>query len=918
MQSFVGIDLFLADVLSRLERLKSEMSLSKGMTKSDTSSHVLEFTGPAKGSSRHGVGRAIFQQGGLKKRFPDGRACKLCSCHDTDWDPLDGEPIYIWWGYSPIPETGATKGDYCYYCVRVHIGRYKHEMTISELKLKIGAAGDEMKKFKGFRSLCIEKIVVSGMRDIRCPWQDFRRTLDYEEKTSLDVLYPEDDWLPLAEYIEEFGNPLTNGKNHTAHSVDNVAGYLVPSGKRIKIQRRKSQSIKQTTRLDDTVQHQLGDDQIQQKYNSIQNSFFNMFRSSGASMASMMASQQPSQTQADGVSASSGGNTSASASAGSSRVGSAFGSASGACGSVGGLLASSTFFGATPSAAPLAEKAEQAGSAPSKGARRKPTRPVKREVDSPSSVRVPAESPQSKSSGAGGEQNSGKKKLGRPARNLHSTVQAEATALQTAQKDCDKIFGSASQQYAAYLRRLIKDISNKQIGSDDPDEYAQLTSAQKRVEVWLEVLVAHASFGTHSMNFQTTWDEQRHFAELEPVVPWDFPQWLCHARLENKVLSISEPIAFWKNIATASLEAEHFNTVAETQERLLSEKIALFSCAASTFVASLKSFYHSQTDGGYPICEGLQKQCVSVHMVANHPSLSYKFADRLKQAIDDSNNVDFKVVHALTLYPDGRSLLKASVKIQATLAVLSEEIKSIKHHTSIVMTGNLDLSAAGNEVDKFFEGLFSLNKVLFDLRNREELPVAKDRVVEECQDEVLEASAKTLNAVMEQSCVVVKEVLALSADADTTDIEGYDNLYEAIQSMSKTQDVYSEQWGWALGEAQWRCFKSVETLVRFIWKLPELLVNGVNRMSPDDVAAAMGSMDAAMATKTTLVEVWGDECGALIDQYFGDAVVVRFKDEAGAILSDAMSSQLMPLQDLSGMMSHRRRCRFTIVKLLWL
>ena len=58
------------------------------------------------GSSSRARGDAVVQQGGLLKRFPDGRFCKLCNCQDTGRNPLEGEPVFMWWGYPP-GKTGA-------------------------------------------------------------------------------------------------------------------------------------------------------------------------------------------------------------------------------------------------------------------------------------------------------------------------------------------------------------------------------------------------------------------------------------------------------------------------------------------------------------------------------------------------------------------------------------------------------------------------------------------------------------------------------------------------------------------------------------------------------------------------------------------------------------------------------------------
>ena len=44
------------------------------------------------------------------KRKPDARQCNCCSCKDSDWDEIDGEPTYMWWGYTPNPD-GTSRGD---------------------------------------------------------------------------------------------------------------------------------------------------------------------------------------------------------------------------------------------------------------------------------------------------------------------------------------------------------------------------------------------------------------------------------------------------------------------------------------------------------------------------------------------------------------------------------------------------------------------------------------------------------------------------------------------------------------------------------------------------------------------------------------------------------------------------------------
>ena len=49
--------------------------------------------------------------------------------------------------------------------------------------------------------MVVDFMVQRGARDLRCPWQDFDRTLEYEERAALEVLYPEDEFWPMADYL---------------------------------------------------------------------------------------------------------------------------------------------------------------------------------------------------------------------------------------------------------------------------------------------------------------------------------------------------------------------------------------------------------------------------------------------------------------------------------------------------------------------------------------------------------------------------------------------------------------------------------------------------------------------------------------------------------------------------------------------
>ena len=101
------------------------------------------------------------------ERKPDGRQCNCCSCKDSDWDEIGGEPMYMWWGYTPNPD-GTARGDVCYYCVRVHVGRCKQKWAMHQLVAVLVKPGGELtKKLRGHRKMVVDFMVQRGARDLR-------------------------------------------------------------------------------------------------------------------------------------------------------------------------------------------------------------------------------------------------------------------------------------------------------------------------------------------------------------------------------------------------------------------------------------------------------------------------------------------------------------------------------------------------------------------------------------------------------------------------------------------------------------------------------------------------------------------------------------------------------------------------------
>ena len=80
---------------------------------------------------------------------PDGRCCKICWRKDSDEDPVDkalglkskdGKMRFMSWAYPP--RDGKTRGDYCYFCIRIYLREGKAAgLTFEQWGAQIAAKG---------------------------------------------------------------------------------------------------------------------------------------------------------------------------------------------------------------------------------------------------------------------------------------------------------------------------------------------------------------------------------------------------------------------------------------------------------------------------------------------------------------------------------------------------------------------------------------------------------------------------------------------------------------------------------------------------------------------------------------------------------------------------------------------------------
>ena len=206
---------------------------------------------PRRGGSGSGKSFVACVQTPVVPPKPDGRACLACGEKDDSEDPVDkalnivdeliGRPGYRMWAYKPLAD-GRTSGNHCGYCARVFTGRYQFKKvdpssassklhTMASVIALIGSDQREHRLFTSFVKKVIEYFIQQGGREnVRLPWEKFeQQILSMLEEFEVRWQDPEDAVWPLDLYIKEFGDPLSNGKNHTKTTApDGSDVVLVP------------------------------------------------------------------------------------------------------------------------------------------------------------------------------------------------------------------------------------------------------------------------------------------------------------------------------------------------------------------------------------------------------------------------------------------------------------------------------------------------------------------------------------------------------------------------------------------------------------------------------------------------------------------------------------------------------------------
>ena len=219
----------------------------------------------------------------------DGRLCRLCGLADNSADPL-AEALGLqeprWWGVAP--QDNKTVGTFCGYCMKVWVARYRKTKgwSLGVLAEKCGVDQNLQSQFLNFLKMLIQHIVKVKARDGRAPWQEFDKELVETEGCEMRLEAPTDRWMELADYRDKFGDPLSNGKNHSVLSLKGKDGVLIPGERVWKIKKADVRSVAQRQLIHTTnaAETQFGDNDIQERLADMREAMFGEIASSGVTI----------------------------------------------------------------------------------------------------------------------------------------------------------------------------------------------------------------------------------------------------------------------------------------------------------------------------------------------------------------------------------------------------------------------------------------------------------------------------------------------------------------------------------------------------------------------------------------------------------------------------------------------------------
>ena len=220
-----------------------------------------------------------------KRCIPDGRLCRLCGAKDSDMDIVVQSSSWKW-GY-PLTASGHNQGRVCFYCIRVFNARYKCKFAISALETEMGRNIEIRNEFMAYLDTCKQIFIKAGSHDINVDWGGpSKKVVTQKQRSVASFEEPADDFWPINEYNDRFGDPASNGKGHTRKTINGIDGVLVPNKGPYKLRRKTEQLVDATVTVD-SGNFTLGENQADSVFADITAQLFST-RATGMSLSTLI------------------------------------------------------------------------------------------------------------------------------------------------------------------------------------------------------------------------------------------------------------------------------------------------------------------------------------------------------------------------------------------------------------------------------------------------------------------------------------------------------------------------------------------------------------------------------------------------------------------------------------------------------
>jgi hypothetical protein len=206
-----------------------------------------------------------------KKVVPSGIFCLLCNMSDSSPDPCFKGMTRVW-GRPPRVHKKTNVvynfGVACFYCYKPFIARYYPMYKLANMPALLGGDSKLHLKFFGLAKLTEDAIRASqSLLKISLP---SKSELFHESSVNTIWEEPDDIFVPYESYVEEFGDPSTNGLGHsTGHDANNRLCVITPENNCMKRKRTLVETAKCITKMDDGTEELYGSDHLKNKMGNI-------------------------------------------------------------------------------------------------------------------------------------------------------------------------------------------------------------------------------------------------------------------------------------------------------------------------------------------------------------------------------------------------------------------------------------------------------------------------------------------------------------------------------------------------------------------------------------------------------------------------------------------------------------------------